>query len=59
MILYYIMLLFRAKLQILCVEKKRGYSMKICNFFSIKFRYCEEEEKKIIILNYFTSIQVN
>ena len=56
----YIMLLFRAKLQILCVEKKRGYSMKICNFFSIKFRYCEEEEeKKLIILNYFTSIQVN
>ena len=55
MILYYIMLLFRAKLQILCVEKKRGYSMKICNFFSIKFRYCEEEEKKInnIKLLYF------
>ena len=37
-VMHYIILLFRAELQILCVEKKRGYSMKICNFFSIKFR---------------------
>ena len=43
--LYYIMLLFWAKLQILFVEKKRWYSMKICNFFSIKFRYCEKKKK--------------
>ena len=49
------MLFFWAKLKILCVEKKRGYSTKMYNFFSIKFRCCEEEEKKMnnIKLLYF------